>query len=124
MPRTRSRSRTLGSSSSTIRILASRVCPESRMVCNTSSCCLGKTQGGLYGRPSGPGRQADTPHMKRGRRRLLDLAWANRSLRAKGVIVVALPLIALVVAAPLSYLTHHRVDVSDDLVQRSILVER
>src|SRR5438552_11305116 len=56
-------------------------------------------------------------------RKRLGLGWANRSLRAKGLIVVAIPVTALLVVAPLSYLGQRRSQGSDALVRHTLQVQ-
>ena len=53
----------------------------------------------------------------------LGLAWADRSLRTKGLIVVAIPLAALLVVAPFSYLSQRRSQRSDLLVRHTLQVQ-
>ncbi len=53
----------------------------------------------------------------------LGLAWANRPLRAKGLIVVAIPLTALLLVAPLYYLSQRRSEESNAQVRHTFLVE-
>jgi signal transduction histidine kinase/ActR/RegA family two-component response regulator len=61
---------------------------------------------------------------QRPRHRRLDRAWADRSLRAKGLVVVAIPLAALIVAAVLFTLSLAQDRQAQGSVLRTVEVER
>src|SRR5437899_2893243 len=52
----------------------------------------------------------------------IGLAWSNRSLRTKGLIVVAIPLTTLLVVAPLYYLSGRRSQDSEAGIRHTLLV--